>query len=63
MMLKVEGDPQNVANPPVLKIQSHEVSVEGDLYERDGVKYLFGTQLHDYKGVINLIHKEHGVQP
>jgi len=63
MILKVEGDPQNVANPSVLKIQSHEVSVEGDLYERDGVKYLFGTQLHDYKGVINLTHKEHGVQP
>jgi hypothetical protein len=63
MVLKVEGDSQNVANPSVLKIQSHEVSVEGDLYERDGVKYLIVTQVHDDKGVINLTHKEHGVQP
>lgn len=63
MVLKVEGDSQNVANPAVLKIQSHEVSVEGDLYERDGVKYLIVTQVHDDKGVINLTHKEYGVQP
>ena len=63
MVLKIEGDSQNVANPSVLKIQSHEVSVEGDLYERDGVKYLIVTQVHDDKGVINLTHKEHGVQP
>ena len=63
MVLKVEGDGKNVANPAVLKIQSHEVSVEGDLYERDGVKYLIVTQVHDDKGVVNLTHKEHGVQP
>lgn len=63
MVLKVEGDSQNVANPSILKIQSHEVSVEGDLYERDGVKYLIVTQVHDDKGVVNLTHKEHGVQP
>ena len=63
MVLKMEGDGQNVANPSVLKIQSHEVSVEGDLYERDGVKYLIVTQVHDDKGVINLTHEEYGVQP
>ena len=63
MVLKVEGDSQNVANPSVLKIQSHEVSVEGDLYERDGVKYLIVTQVHDDKGVVNLTHKDHGEQP
>lgn len=63
MVLKMEGDGQNVANPSVLKIQSHEVSVEGDLYERDGVKYLIVTQVHDDKGVINMTHEEYGVQP
>jgi len=63
MVLKMEGDGTNVANPAVLKIQSHEVSVEGDLYERDGVKYLIVTQVHDDKGVVNMTHKEYGVQP
>ena len=33
--LKVEGDGTNEANPAFFKIQSHEVGVEGDLYERD----------------------------
>ena len=63
MVLKMEGNGTNVANPAVLKIQSHEVSVEGDLYERDGVKYLIVTQVHDDKGVVNMTHKEYGVQP
>ncbi len=63
MVLKVEGDGTNMANPAALKIQSHELSVEGDLYERDGVEYLIVNQVHDDKGVINLTHKEHGVQP
>ena len=63
MVLKMEGDATSVANPAILKIQSHEVSVEGDLYERDGVKYLIVTQVHDDKGVVNMTHEEHGVQP
>ncbi len=63
MVLKVEGDATNVANPAFLKIQSHEVTVEGDFYERDGVKYLIVTQVRDDKGVVNMTHKEYGVQP
>ena len=35
MVFKVEGDGTNEANPAFFKIQSHEVGVEGDLYERD----------------------------
>ena len=34
MVFKVEGDGTNEANPAFFKIQSHEVGVEGDLYER-----------------------------
>ena len=34
MVFRVEGDGTNVANPAIFKIQSHEVGVEGDLYER-----------------------------
>ncbi len=63
VVLKIEGDGRNVANPRIIKIQTHQVTVEGDLYERDGVKYLVVTQVADDKGVINLTHAEYGIQP
>ena len=63
VVLKVEGDGANVANPSIIKIQTHQVTVVGDLYERDGVKYLIVTQVADDKGIVNLTHAEYGVQP
>lgn len=63
VVLKIENDDVSVANPTILKIQTHQVSVEGDLYERDGVKYLFVSQVADDKGIVNLTHEEYGVQP
>ena len=63
VVLKVEGDGANVANPRIIKIQTHQVTVVGDLYERDGVKYLIVTQVADDKGIVNLTHAKYGVQP
>ena len=63
VVLKIEADDTSVANPAVLKIQTHNVSVNGDLYERDGVRYLFVTQVADDKGVVNMTHEENGIQP
>lgn len=56
-----EEDP--VGNPRVVKIQTHQITAEGDLYERDGVRYLVVTQVADDKGIVNLTHDEYGVQP
>ena len=63
VVLKVEGDATSVANPRIINIQTHKVTVDGDLYERDGVKYLIVTQVVDDKGIVNLTHEEYGVQP
>ena len=63
IILRVEGDDQTVANPKIIKIQSHQVTVDGDLYERDGVKYLIVNKVADDKGIVNITHKEYGVQP
>lgn len=63
MILRVEGDDTSVANPKIVTIQTHEVTVDGDLYERDGVNYLLVNQVADDKGIVNLSHKEYGVQP
>ena len=63
VVLKVEGDGDNVANPRIVRIQTHEVTVDGDLYERDGVHYLIVTQVADDQGIVDLSHEEYGIQP
>jgi hypothetical protein len=63
VVLKVEGEDTNVAAPSILKIQAHQVTVEGDLIERDGVKYLLVTQVANDDGIVNLSHEDVGIQP
>lgn len=63
MVLKIEGDDRSVANPRLVTIQSHAVTVEGDLIERDGVRYLIVDTVADDKGIVNLTHDDYGVVP
>ncbi len=63
MVLKVEGDGTNVANPRIINIQTHKVVVDGDLYLRDGVRYLVVTEVADDQGIVTLTHEEYGIQP
>ena len=63
VVLKLEGDDTSVSNPTVLKIQTHIVTVDGDLYERDGVNYLFVSNVADDNGIVNMTHEEYGIQP
>lgn len=63
VVLKVEGDDTSVANPRIISIQTHKVTVNGDLYERDGVKYLIVTQVANDQGIVNLTHEKYGIQP
>lgn len=63
VVLRVEGEDTNVASPSIIKIQAHQVTVEGDLIERDGVKYLLVTQVANDEGIVNLSHQDVGIQP
>jgi len=63
VVLKIEDDDRNVANPRIVEIQTHKVTVDGDLYRRDGVNYLIVTQVADDQGIVNLTHEDYGVQP
>ncbi|MDP3258129.1 hypothetical protein [Bosea sp. (in: a-proteobacteria)] len=63
LILRIGDDTDSVANPRVARLMAHEVTVDGELLERDGVKYLLVDQIADDKGVINLTHDEHGIQP
>jgi hypothetical protein len=62
-ILRVDKDQENVANPRLLRIQSHEVSVEADLIERDGLRYLLIDQVMDDHGIVNQTHADNGIQP
>ena len=62
-VLKLGDDSSSVANPGVLEIQSHQVTVEGDLYVRDGLNYLLISQVVSDAGVVNLTHEDYGIQP
>ncbi len=63
MVLRIEGDDTTVANPTIVTIQTHKVTVDGDLYQRDGVNYLIVTTVADDHGIVNLTHDEYGIQP
>ncbi|MEE8187630.1 MAG: hypothetical protein V3T80_00335 [Kiloniellales bacterium] len=63
LVLKFEGDDTSNANPGLLEIQSHKVSVEGDVYERDGIKYLLVDKVLGDRGIVNLTHDDYGIQP
>ena len=63
MVLKVEGDDRTVANPRIINIQTHRVTVDGDLYQRDGVRYLVVTEVADDQGIVKLTHEDYGIQP
>ena len=63
LILRIGDDTDSVANPRIARLMAHEVTVDGELLERDGVKYLLVDKIADDKGVINLTHDEHGIQP
>ena len=63
LVLKMGDDTTSVANPTVLDIQSHRVRVDGDLYLRDGMKYLLVDRIITDQGIVNLSHEDYGIQP
>ena len=63
IVLKIEDDSNSVANPTVLEIQSHRVTVEGDAFERDGITYLTIDRVINDEGIVNLTADEYGIQP
>ena len=63
VVLKVEDDDTSVANPRLMRIQSHRVTAQGDLYERDGLHYLVISRIVEDEGVVNQTHDEYGIQP
>jgi hypothetical protein len=63
MVLKMGDDATSVANPAIMRIQTHRVTVAGDLYRRDGINYLLVSRVVTDHGIVNLNHDDYGIQP
>lgn len=63
MIMGIGDDTTNVANQALLDIQSHEITVEGSVYELDGIKYLMVHNILDDTGITNLTHQTVGILP
>jgi len=63
LILKIGDDEDSAANPRIARLATHEVTVDGELLERDGVNYLLVDRIADDKGVITMTHEEYGIQP
>ena len=63
IVLMVENDPDVIGNHGILRMQTNEIVVEGDLYVRDGIKYLAIDTIIDNHGIVNYSHEEFDIQP
>ncbi len=63
MVLKLNADTTSVANPAIMKIQTHRVTVDGDVYARDGINYLIVHKIVNDAGIVKLTHEDYGIQP
>lgn len=63
MVLKMKGAGTADADPALLEIQSDQITADGYVYERDGLKYLIVEDIVNNAGITNLSHEEYGLTP
>lgn len=62
-IVEFEGRSETLADPGLLAIQTHNITVDGTVYEQDGLKYVAINEVLKDEGIINLTHEEYGIQP
>jgi len=63
IVLQIDSDPDVIGHHGILRMQSNEVVVEGDLYVRDNINYLAIDTIIDDHGIVNYSHDEFEIQP
>lgn len=63
IILKSDAGGQNVATPGLLDIQTDQVTVDGMMIEKDGVKYVFIDAVIANDGITNITHPDLGILP
>jgi hypothetical protein len=62
-VLTFEGGERSVADPAVMRLQTHKVTVDGEFYRRDGLNYLLVDEVVADEGIVNVTHDDYGIQP
>jgi hypothetical protein len=62
-IVEFEGRSETIADPGLLEIQTHQITVDGEVYQRDGLKYLAVEEVVKDDGIVNMTHEEYGIQP
>ncbi|WP_299024776.1 hypothetical protein [uncultured Sulfitobacter sp.] len=63
MVLKVGKDDQSAGGDTTLKLASYNVTADGMLYERDGIKYIVVADVIAEDTISNLTHEDYGPVP
>ncbi len=62
MLLGFEGE-DPIGNDKVLDLQTHEITVDGTVYQRDGLQYLTVERVVADAGIVNQNHEDYGPVP
>ncbi|MEJ6389389.1 hypothetical protein [Gymnodinialimonas ulvae] len=63
MILAIGGDDQSASGQTQLELASHEVTVSGQHFARDGLNYLVIDAVVEDHGITNINHTDFGVVP
>jgi hypothetical protein len=63
ILLKTGDDGDPVANPTLIDIQTDQVVVDADAYERDGVNYLVVRKILENGGIVLKNDQDYGIVP
>jgi len=63
MVLKIEGATDNAGGDSYIDLASHQITAEGEMHERDGIKYLIVEKVIADDGIVKLSHEDWDVIP
>lgn len=63
MVLKVGADDASAGADTALHLAAHTITADGMLYERDGLKYLFVSDVTSDQDIVNRTHEDFGTIP
>lgn len=63
MVIKWEGSAEIGDGTTMLAVQSHRITANGTVFERDGINYLMVEKVISDEGIVNLSHEDYGAVP
>lgn len=63
MILAINGDDQSASGQTQLELASHDITVAGSMFARDGLNYLVIDEVVEDHGITNINHTDFGAIP